>query len=128
MITVKFGEYLRKVRLQKGLSMDKVVEKTGNEIDKTTLSRIELGKRSLSLKCAYFLARIYDINLDDFVEMAIGRKMPPEKTHFDISPEEKKMVLNYRKLLPELKVIVKNIINNNTLQHRPCDHGITKAE
>ena len=111
---MELGKYLKKLRKQKGLTINQVVVKTRNEIDKTTVSRLEAGQRKLSLKAAYYLAKLYNIRLDNLAEMAIGAKPLPAEPPFHVSPEEKGMILRYRKLSPVLSVSVKNIMRNLT--------------
>ena len=53
------GTYLRKLRLKHKLSLDDVVELSCNQIDKTTLSRVERNERGVSLRNAFFLSKIY---------------------------------------------------------------------
>lgn len=120
---MEIGEYLKYLRKQKGLTITQVVVKSNHEIDKTTISRVEAGNRKLSLKNAYHLSRVYDIDLEGMAEMAIGVKLPPPKPHFDISSEEKRMILQHRKFSPVLRVAVKNIFNRLSFGHAPCGGG-----
>lgn len=114
---MELGEYLKKLREQKGLTINQVVMKCRNEIDKTTVSRLEAGQRKLSLKAAYYLSRLYGIELDKMAEMAIGKKPPPAEPRFDVSAEEKGLIMRYRKLTPVLCVSVRNILRNLTSEY-----------
>ena len=60
------GKFLRKLRSDKGLSLDEVVERAKNQIDKTTLSRIERNERGVSLTAAFLLSKIYDEDFEAF--------------------------------------------------------------
>lgn len=66
--------YLKKLRLEKGLTISEVVLMTGEEIDKTTVSRIERGERKISLKAAYYFSQIYGVSLDDLAKKELGSK------------------------------------------------------
>jgi len=61
------GEYLKKVRLDRNLSMGKVTKLTG--IADSTLSNLENGKnkRSLSIDKIVKLASVYEINIIEFL-------------------------------------------------------------
>lgn len=119
---MKTGEHLRRLRIQKGLTIGQVVEATRNKIDKTFVSRVEAGERKLSLKGAYYLSKIYDISLDELAEMAVGERFVPNEARFDISVEEKRLVLNCRKLSLAVKEAIEKIIENLVR------YGITKPE
>lgn len=57
---------MRKMRIQRGLSLGDVVEKSKNQIDKTTLSRVERNERGVSLTAAYLLSKIYGEDFETF--------------------------------------------------------------
>ncbi len=67
-----FGTYLRKEREKAGLSLRQVVLMTNNETDKTTLSRIEMNERGISLKLAYLLSKVYGVDFETLTKKAIG--------------------------------------------------------
>lgn len=115
--------YLKELRLQKDLTMGDVVKKTRNKLDKTFVSRVEAGERKLSFKGAYYLSKIYDISLDELAEMAIGKNTVPVEAQFDVSTAEKKLLLNYRKLLPAIKEAVIKIIEHLVLQHQSSEES-----
>lgn len=66
--------YLKKLRLEKGLTIREVVLMTDEEIDKTTVSRIERGERKISLKAAYYFSEIYGVSLEDLAKKELGSK------------------------------------------------------
>ncbi|HOX28782.1 MAG TPA: helix-turn-helix transcriptional regulator [bacterium] len=68
------GNFLKKNREKAGLTIRDVVAMSGDEMDKTTVSRIERGERKLSLKAAFFFAQIYGIPLDELAKKALGAK------------------------------------------------------
>jgi len=59
------GSRLRRVRLQRGLTLTDVAEEAG--ISKSTLSRLENGQRRPSLELLLPLAEIYRVPIDDLV-------------------------------------------------------------
>lgn len=58
------GEVIRELRIEKGLSLNKVAEKT-SMFTKQTLSKYELGKSKLRMNVFFELAKIYDIEPKD---------------------------------------------------------------
>lgn len=64
-VTQKFGQRVRKLRKQRGLTQEKLAELT--RIDYSYLNLIENGKRNPSLKVIAKLARVLDVRLDDLV-------------------------------------------------------------
>ncbi|WP_336509796.1 helix-turn-helix transcriptional regulator [Stutzerimonas stutzeri] len=68
-----FGCVLRKLRKQKRLSQEKLAFEAG--LDRTTISLLELGKRSPTLDTIMTLCAVLDIQLVDMaVEMLIALK------------------------------------------------------
>lgn len=61
----KFGQRVRKFRKQKGLTQEKLAERTG--IDYSYLNLIENGKRNPSLKVMAKLSRILGVRLEDLL-------------------------------------------------------------
>ncbi|MEW6200770.1 MAG: helix-turn-helix transcriptional regulator [bacterium] len=62
------GTYLKSLRKKHRMSLDEVVELSGNQIDKTTLSRVERNERGVSLKNAYLLSKIYKVDFKTLSE------------------------------------------------------------
>ena len=58
-ILKRFGQKVRKIRLQQGLSQEKLAELSG--IHRTYISSLELGKRNVSLVNIYALAKALQI-------------------------------------------------------------------
>ncbi|MEW6203359.1 MAG: helix-turn-helix transcriptional regulator [bacterium] len=108
------GEYLKKLRQQRGYSIRQVVIKSSNTLDKTTISRVEHDQRKLSLKTAYYLAKIYGVTLLDLVEKTVSDKKTIQDVPFNVSGEEQKLVHKFRNLPPALRVSFKNIIYSLT--------------
>ena len=63
--TNKFGEYLKKIRGQKDLSVEYVSQKIG--ISRPTYTAIEKGEKDLTIPQAKELAKIFDIAFEDFL-------------------------------------------------------------
>jgi len=68
------GAYLKGLRKKAGLTIRDVVEMTGDEIDKTTISRIERDERGLSLKAAFYFSEIYGTDLNELATKMLGSK------------------------------------------------------
>lgn len=66
-VTQKFGEKLRKLRKQKGLTQEKLSEMTG--IDYSYLNQIEAGKKNPSLKRITKLARVLGVPLEELMKL-----------------------------------------------------------
>lgn len=64
-VTQKFGQKVRKVRKQRGLTQEKLAELAG--IDYSYLNLIENGKRNPSLKVIAKLSRVLGVRLEDLV-------------------------------------------------------------
>ncbi len=71
---MKIGSYLKGLREKAGLTIRDVVAMTGEEIDKTTVSRIERDERGLSLKAAYYLSEIYGVDIQEIATKMLGSK------------------------------------------------------
>lgn len=62
------GEYLKKTRLKQGMTYEDVIEASSGALVQSTLSRIENGKRKLSVRYALYLSEIYGIELKELVQ------------------------------------------------------------
>jgi transcriptional regulator with XRE-family HTH domain len=60
-IQQEFGERVKKIRLQKGISQEKLAEFAG--LHRTYISSIELGKRNVSLKNIQALASALEVSI-----------------------------------------------------------------
>lgn len=76
-----FGEYLRQIRTEKGLTLTQLAAKLG--LDSANLSKIENGKRDFDEKRLDILAEIFDINItelkDEFFSEIIAKKLYKNK-------------------------------------------------
>jgi len=90
------GKELKKIRTNQGLSIRDVVMASDRILDKTTLSRIERDERGLSLKAAYCLSKIYNINIESLAEISAGKKIKHERIPFDATLEERVFLNKYR--------------------------------
>lgn len=95
---MSIGNYLRQIREQNGLTIKQVVAKSGELLDKTTISRIERDERGLSIKAVYALAKVYNISIQDICELYIGKTLEIKHVPFDTSSDERHLILIYRKL------------------------------
>lgn len=65
-ILLKFGNALKKARLAKGLSQEKLAEATN--FDRTYISFLERGKRNPSLLCLASLCQVLEIKLSELFQ------------------------------------------------------------
>jgi transcriptional regulator with XRE-family HTH domain len=64
----QIGEYLKTIRLKQGMTYEDVIEASNGALVQSTLSRIENGKRKLSVRYALYLSEIYGVDLKEIVE------------------------------------------------------------
>lgn len=76
-----FGEYLRNLRTEKGLTLTQLAAQLG--LDSANLSKIENGKRDFDEKRLDLLAKVFDINIsdlkDEFYSEMIAKKLYESK-------------------------------------------------
>jgi transcriptional regulator with XRE-family HTH domain len=65
-ILKRFGQNVRKIRIQQGLSQEKLAELSG--IHRTYISSLELGKRNVSLVNINALAKALQIPPEDLLK------------------------------------------------------------
>ncbi len=92
------GSELKKLRLQRGITIREVVKQSNGMLDKTTVSRIERDDRGISFRSAYCFSRIYNIEMEALFELLQGKKVPPSRIPFDTSAQEREMLKMYRAL------------------------------
>src|SRR5919206_40807 len=61
------GERLRNIRLQKGLSLHDVEERSGKEFKASVLGAYERGERSISVPRLQRLASVYEVPIDQLL-------------------------------------------------------------
>lgn len=66
MITDKVGVRIREIRLEQGLSQEKLALKA--DIDRTYLAGVEKGRRNLSIKSLEKIVDALEISFHDFFE------------------------------------------------------------
>lgn len=108
------GEKLRRMRQDRGLSLQEVCERSGGSFVVSTLSAYERGKRSLSLERLCELAEIYgqspmsllDIDGDPNFQRSVTSNTPL-RIRLDcldrLGPEERKPLESYLAFLRELR-------------------------
>jgi transcriptional regulator with XRE-family HTH domain len=64
----QIGEYLKSIRRKQGMTYEDVIEASSGALVQSTLSRIENGKRKLSVRYALYLSEIYGIDLKELAE------------------------------------------------------------
>jgi transcriptional regulator with XRE-family HTH domain len=108
------GEKLRRMRQERGLSLQEVCTRSGGSFVVSTLSAYERGKRSLSLERLSELAAIYgqspmsvlDLDSDSGFHRSAtgGTPLRMQLDHLDnLSPEERRPLESYLAFLRELR-------------------------
>jgi transcriptional regulator with XRE-family HTH domain len=108
------GEKLRRLRQDRGLSLQEVCERSGGSFVVSTLSAYERGKRSLSLERLYELAAIYgqspmsilDVEDDPEFQRTLSRNGPLRirlESLEKLTPEERRPLETYLAFLRELR-------------------------
>lgn len=65
---LNLGKNIKKVREDKGLSLDKFSEVSGLNLNKSTLSAIENGKQQISAFQLYLIAEALDLKMADLLK------------------------------------------------------------
>ncbi|WP_242202613.1 helix-turn-helix domain-containing protein [Aestuariivivens insulae] len=94
-----FREYIHSLRTQKGFTLTKLA--SALDIDQSTLSKIENGKRNIPKEILPKLAKIFKLNVDQLENEFISEKIaemiyPKENTSELLKLAEKKA--HYKKL------------------------------
>ena len=108
------GEKLRRLRQDRGMSLQDVCARSGDSFVVSTLSAYERGKRSLSLERLLELSDIYgispstlmDVEGDSEMQGSLGRNVPLrinlENLH-KLSPAERRPLENYLQFLRNMR-------------------------
>ncbi len=111
----RVGEKLRRIRQDRGMSLQEVCARSGGSFVVSTLSAYERGKRSLSLERLYELASIYgespssivDIENDSYSARSVATSNPPLRIHLQglqaLAAEERRPLETYLSFLRELR-------------------------
>ena len=73
-IQVRFGERVRTVRSQKGISQEALADKAG--LHRTYVSSVERGERNVSLSTVERLAAALEISMADLMPTSEGSRQP----------------------------------------------------
>jgi transcriptional regulator with XRE-family HTH domain len=110
----RVGEKLRKIRQERGMSLQEVCTRSGGSFVVSTLSAYERGKRSLSLERLYELASIYgespssllDVDNDAYSSRSVASN-PPLRIRLQglqtLTDEERRPLETYLSFLRELR-------------------------
>ena len=79
----KFGEYIRKLRVDNGLTLTQLAAKLG--IDSANLSKIETGKRDFDEKRISILAEVFNLNSKELKEELLSEKIAQKLYKLDCS-------------------------------------------
>lgn len=84
------GFSINKLRTEKGLTLEQLIDIAGLEIDKSTLSIIEHGKQSISAYQLYLISNAFDIAIDKLFE---SQKLTIDNTS-KITADEQNIIKN----------------------------------
>ncbi len=79
----KFGEYIRKLRVDNELTLTQLAAKLG--IDSANLSKIETGKRDFDEKRISILAAVFNLNPEELKEELLSEKIAQKLYKLDCS-------------------------------------------
>ena len=111
----RVGEKLRRIRQERGMSLQEVCARSEGSFVVSTLSAYERGKRSLSLERLYELASIYgdspssilDIEDDSHSSRSVATSNPPLRIRLQglqtLAAEERRPLETYLSFLRELR-------------------------
>lgn len=66
LILISFGNHLKKLREERNLSQEELAHRAS--LDRTYISGVENGRRNISLKALYSIAKAMEINLAELFE------------------------------------------------------------
>lgn len=109
---MSIGSNMRMWREERGLSLKEVEIQTG--INNGNLSRYERDLNYPSIESCIKLADLYDISVDELIGRNDGltSSVHQSKDSFHVSPEERKLIEDYRGLGSPLKTLLRNIIQS----------------
>lgn len=93
-MTESFGEYLRRLRNDKGYTLTQLAAKIG--VDSANLSKIETGKRELDEKKLPKLSKIFNLDIDTLKEEYFSDKIA--RKLYESHCSEKTLVLAEQKI------------------------------
>lgn len=107
-----YGEYLRRIRLDRMMSLRDVENETG--ISNAYLSQVESGKRNVpSPKILLKLATVYGVSFEGLISRHVveleQKSSPPTKNKLPL-PDTEYIVKNYEKLSEEGKQSLKDFL------------------
>lgn len=66
LVLISFGNHLKKLREERNLSQEELAHRAS--LDRTYISGVENGRRNISLKALYSIAKAMEINLAELFE------------------------------------------------------------
>lgn len=90
----KFGKYIRKLRIEKGLTLTQLAAQLG--MDSANLSKIETGKRDFDEKRIPKLAEIFNLDSKELQEELLSEKIAQKLYEFNCS--DKVLILAEQKV------------------------------
>lgn len=106
-----FGEYLKELRKEKGLTLRDV--ESESKISNAYLSQIERGKRGIpTVKVLGKLSKVYGVGLGHLLEKADTNILPGEGSILEMPPTKDSLYVSraYDKLSKENKVVLEKFL------------------
>ena len=104
-ILLKYGQVVRKIRLEKGISQETLADLSG--LHRTYMSDVELGKRNVSLENIDRIANALDVSADDLLaenlihtSSNVGKEL--HTVLQNCSPKEKELIIRVVMFLKDL--------------------------
>ena len=80
-----FGEYIRKLRTENGLTLTQLGAKLG--IDSGALSKIETGKKDFDERCLEKLASTFELDIEELKTEYFGDQFAKKMYQYNCSPK-----------------------------------------
>ena len=107
---------LRGIRQEKGYTQKEVADALN--LQTVTYNRYETGARDIPVTILTDLADFYGVTVDDLVRNDTIVSSATITTGITLDDEEKILIANYRKALPEYQAVAQQILGNPENQRR----------
>ncbi|MDP2337651.1 MAG: helix-turn-helix transcriptional regulator [Bacteroidota bacterium] len=104
----RFGEYIRKLRVEKGLNQTQLAAKIG--LDSGGLSKIETGKKDLKEDKISLLAEVFEVSIEEIKTQYFSEKFAKDcfkykcpETVFQLAEQKVKYIKNINTKQAQIK-------------------------
>ena len=104
----RFGEYIRKLRVEKGLNQTQLAAKIG--LDSGGLSKIETGKKDLKEDKLTLLAEVFEVSIEEIKSQYFSEKFAKDcfkykcpETVFQLAEQKVKYIKNINTKQAQIK-------------------------